>query len=156
MDVLPNSTPDDDAARYEAALELNARLRAQAAQIPDDGAGYGPSDGEGDDDEARYRAAMELNARLRATAAQLPGYGPADGLQQAPAEDLDEIDQLQQALALNARLKRRQEEAEALARERAIAEAEAQRFREESLMDFAGPRKAIPRKRRGSASRRSP
>ena len=45
MDVLPNSTPDDDEARYEAALELNARLRAQAAQIPDDGAGYGPSDG---------------------------------------------------------------------------------------------------------------
>ena len=161
MDVLPNSTPDDDEARYQAALELNARLRAQAAQIPDDGAGYGPSDGEGDDDEARYRAAMELNARLRATAAQLPGYGPADGLQKAPAEDgpptaedLDEIDQLQQALALNARLKRRQEEAEALARERAIAEAEAQRFREESLMDFQGPRKAIPRKRRGSASRR--
>ena len=162
MDVLPNSTPDDDAARYEAALELNARLRAQAAQIPDDGAGYGPSDGEGDDDEARYRAAMELNARLRATAAQLPGYGPADGLQQAPAEDgpptaedLDEIDQLQQALALNARLKRRQEEAEALARERAIAEAEAQRFREESLFDFRGPRKAIPRKRRGSGRRAS-
>ena len=67
-------------------------------------------------------------ARLRATAAQLPGYGPADGLQQAPAEDgpptseeLDESDQLQQALALNARLKRRQEEAEALARERAAA-----------------------------------
>ena len=165
MDVLPGGSTappdDDDAARYEAALELNARLRAQAAQLPDDGAGYGPSDGEGDDDEARYAAAMELNARLRATAAQLPGYGPADGLQKAPAEDgpptaedLDEIDQLQQALALNARLKRRQEEAEALARERAIAEAEAQRFREESLMDFQGPRKAIPRKRRGSASRR--
>ncbi|CAH0375259.1 unnamed protein product [Pelagomonas calceolata] len=165
MDVLPGGSTappdDDDEARYEAALELNARLRAQAAQIPDDGAGYGPSDGEGDDDEARYAAAMELNARLRATAAQLPGYGPADGLQKAPAEDgpptaedLDEIDQLQQALALNARLKRRQEEAEALARERAIAEAEAQRFREESLMDFQGPRKAIPRKRRGSASRR--
>ena len=166
MDVLPGGSTappdDDDEARYEAALELNARLRAQAAQIPDDGAGYGPSDGEGDDDEARYRAAMELNARLRATAAQLPGYGPADGLQQAPAEDgpptaedLDEIDQLQQALALNARLKRRQEEAEALARERAIAEAEAQRFREESLMDFRGPRKAIPRKRRGSGRRAS-
>ena len=137
MDSLPGGAtapPDDDAARYEAALELNARLRAQAAQIPHDG---GPSDGEGADDAARYREAMELNARLRATAAELPGYGPADGLQQAPAadgpptaEDLDEIDQLQQALALNARLKRRQEEAEALARDRAIAEAEAQRFRE--------------------------
>ena len=103
MDVLPGGSTappdDDDAARYEAALELNARLRAQAAQLPDDGAGYGPSDGEGDDDEARYAAAMELNARLRATAAELPGYGPADGLQKAPAEDgpptaedLDEID----------------------------------------------------------------
>ena len=124
MDVLPGGStaaPDDDDARYEAALELNARLRAQAAQIPDDGAGYGPSDGEGDDDDARYAAAMELNARLRATAQQIPGYGPADGLQQAPAadgpptqEDMDEIDQLQQALALNARLKRRQEEAVAV------------------------------------------
>ena len=164
MDTLPGGStapPDDDAARYEAALELNARLRAQAAQIPSTDAGYGPSDGEGDD-EARYAAAMELNARLRATAQQIPGYGPADGLQQAPAddgpptsEDLDEIDQLQQALALNARLKRRQEEAEALARERAIAEAEAQRFREESLFDFRGPRKAIPRKRRGSGRRAS-
>ena len=164
MDNLPGGStaaPDDDAARYEAALELNARLRAQAAQIPSTDAGYGPSDGEGDD-EARYAAAMELNARLRATAQQIPGYGPADGLEKAPAadgpptaEDLDEIDQLQQALALNARLKRRQEEAEALARERAIAEAEAQRFREESLFDFRGPRKAIPRKRRGSGRRAS-
>ena len=109
MDNLPEGStaaPDDDAARYEAALELNARLRAQAAQLPSTDAGYGPSDGEGADDEAKYQAAMELNARLRATAAQLPGYGPADGLQQAPAadgpptvEDLDEIDQLQQALA---------------------------------------------------------
>ena len=112
MDVLPGGSTappdDDDEARYEAALELNARLRAQAAQIPSTDAGYGPSDGEGADDEAKYQAAMELNARLRATAAQLPGYGPADGLQKAPAEDgpptaedLDEIDQLQQALALN-------------------------------------------------------
>ena len=161
MDVLhggSTAAPDDDEARYEAALELNARLRAQAAQIPSTDAGYGPSDGEGDD-EARYAAAMELNARLRATAQQIPGYGPADGLQKEDgpptAEDLDEIDQLQQALALNARLKRRQEEAEALARERAIAEAEAQRFREESLFDFRGPRKAIPRKRRGSGRRAS-
>ena len=91
MDVLPGGStapPDDDEeARYQAALELNARLRAQAAQLPDDGAGYGPSDGEGDDDEAKYQAAMELNARLRATAQQIPGYGPADGLQQAPAGD---------------------------------------------------------------------
>ena len=162
MDDLPGvstAPPDDDAARYAAALELNARLRAQAAQIPSTDAGYGPSDGEGDDDAAKYQAAMELNARLRATAQQIPGYGPADGLQKEDGpptqEDMDEIDQLQQALALNARLKRRQEEAEALARERAIAEAEAQRFREESLFDFRGPRKAIPRKRRGSGRRAS-
>ena len=58
MDVLPGGSTappdDDDAARYEAALELNARLRAQAAQIPDDGAGYGPSDGEGADDDSAH------------------------------------------------------------------------------------------------------
>ena len=66
------------------------------------------------------RPAPGLRPRRRFTAGARRGGPPT-------AEDFDEIDQLQQALARNARLKRRQEEAEALARERAIAEAEARR-----------------------------
>lgn len=133
----------DDEARYRAALALNARLRDEAARLPDE-AGYGPSDGEGaDEDGARYREALALNASLRAQAAHLPdgaGYGPADAGEVDGPEDLEEIEQLQQALELNARLKKRQDGADALARERAVAEAEAQRFRDESLVDFRGPR----------------
>ena len=145
MDPGGADAADDDEARYRAALALNARLRDEAAQLELPGAGYGPSDGEAeaDEDGARYREALALNASLRAQAARLPdeaGYGPADAGEVDGPEDLEEIEQLQQALQLNARLKKRHDGAEALARERAMAEAEAQRFRDESLMDFRGSR----------------
>ena len=78
----PELNPDDDAARYGAALELNARLRPKRPGSPTRG-GLRPVDGEGAADEARYGG----DGAQRAPAGDgrpAPGHGPADGYSRRP------------------------------------------------------------------------